>query len=127
MVHNPWDGGSKNPWGDNNKNRPNNHGGNNNLPPDFEKFFSDIKNKLQKIPSNGSGNNWIIGIFACVAVAGWLSTGFYRVKTGEQGVILQFGKYLKTTTSGLNYHLPYPIQQKMLVDMELNRNVKCWA
>ncbi|MFT6071650.1 MAG: membrane protease subunit HflK [Alphaproteobacteria bacterium] len=125
MANNPWDGGPKNPWGGNNN--PNNNNSNNNnsnnTPPDFEQIIIDAKNRFkQKLPP-GSGGGWVIGLLGVAACVGWLTTGFYHVKTGEQGVVLQFGKYLKTTTSGLNYHLPYPIQQKILVDMELNRNV----
>jgi membrane protease subunit HflK len=28
----------------------------------------------------------------------------------EQGVVLRFGKFINTTQPGLNYHLPYPIE-----------------
>jgi membrane protease subunit HflK len=128
MTHNPWGGDSKNPWGENDKNRPqnnnnNNNNSSNNIPPELEKILTDAKKKFKEIIPSHSGGHWIIGLFITVACVGWLATGFYRVKTGEQGVVLQFGKYLKTTTSGLNYHLPYPIQQKVIVDMELNRNI----
>jgi membrane protease subunit HflK len=49
----------------------------------------------------------IIGILILI----WLASGFYRVLPDEQGVVLQFGKYTKTTQPGLNYHLPYPIER----------------
>ncbi len=123
MTHNPWGGDSKNPWGDNDKNRPSNNNGSKNTPPDLEQILIDVKRKLQSMIPPDSGSSWIVGLFVIVAFLGWLATGFYRVKTGEQGVVLQFGEYLKTTTSGLNYHLPYPIQQRIIVDMELNRNI----
>ena len=28
----------------------------------------------------------------------------------EQGVVLRFGKFVKTTQPGLNYHIPYPVE-----------------
>ena len=34
----------------------------------------------------------------------------YRVLPDEQGVVLRFGKFVKTTQPGLNYHFPYPIE-----------------
>ncbi len=49
----------------------------------------------------------IIGILILI----WIASGFYRVLPDEQGVVLQFGKYTKTTQPGLNYHLPYPIER----------------
>jgi len=40
----------------------------------------------------------------------WLASGFYRVLPDEQGVVLRFGEFVKTTQPGLNYHLPTPIE-----------------
>ena len=41
-------------------------------------------------------------------------TGFYRVQSEEQGVVLRFGKYIGDAHPGLNYHLPYPIETVLL-------------
>merc|ERR1711991_1215241 len=40
----------------------------------------------------------------------WLASGLYRVLPDEQGVVLRFGKFVKTTQPGLNYHIPFPIE-----------------
>jgi modulator of FtsH protease HflK len=40
----------------------------------------------------------------------WLASGFYRVQPDEQGVVLRFGEWIKTTQPGLNWHLPSPIE-----------------
>ena len=40
----------------------------------------------------------------------WALSGLYRVLPDEQGVVLRFGKFIKTTQPGLNYHLPIPIE-----------------
>jgi membrane protease subunit HflK len=40
----------------------------------------------------------------------WGLTGFYRVQSEEQGIVLRFGKYVGHTDPGLRYHLPYPIE-----------------
>jgi membrane protease subunit HflK len=40
----------------------------------------------------------------------WLLSGFYRVQPDEQGVVLRFGAFNRTTLPGLNYHLPWPIE-----------------
>ena len=34
----------------------------------------------------------------------------YRVLPDEQGVVLRFGKFVKTTQPGLNYHIPMPVE-----------------
>ncbi len=58
------------------------------------------------LPTGGRGLAFIgIGV-----VAVWLASGFYRVQPDEQGVVLRFGAFVRTTLPGLNYHLPWPIE-----------------
>jgi membrane protease subunit HflK len=38
------------------------------------------------------------------------SEWLYRVLPDEQGVVLRFGKFVKTTQPGLNYHIPFPVE-----------------
>ena len=42
----------------------------------------------------------------------WGISGFFRVEPGELGVVLRFGKYVREVQPGLNYHLPYPIEDR---------------
>jgi membrane protease subunit HflK len=44
----------------------------------------------------------------------WALSGFYRVQSEEQGIVLRFGKYVSHADPGLNYHLPYPIETVLL-------------
>ena len=41
----------------------------------------------------------------------WLASGIYRVQPDEQGVVLRFGAFDRTTLPGLNYHMPWPIER----------------
>ncbi len=45
-----------------------------------------------------------------LAVVVWLATGFYRVQPDEQGVVLRFGAFDRTSLPGLNYHIPWPVE-----------------
>lgn len=68
------------------------------------------EDRLRRLFPNGlfQGRGlWMLVIFLLGA---WLMTGFYRVGAQEQGVVLRFGEYVKTTPPGLNYHLPWPIE-----------------
>lgn len=70
----------------------------------FKKFF----------PKNGKGSGktlWYVagGIFFL-----WLLTGIYTVQQDEQAAILRFGKWVRTTDPGLNYHLPTPIETALI-------------
>ncbi len=96
-------GGNRGPWGQG----PSSGG---QVPPDLEEILKRGQDKLkQAMPGGSLGGRGIAIIIVLIAV-GWLATGFYRVEPDEQGVVLRFGKYSKTTNPGLNYHLPYPIE-----------------
>jgi len=56
-------------------------------------------------------------------VAVWLSSGFYRVDAQERAVILRFGAYVGTTGPGYNWHLPWPIERKIIVNVSQQYSV----
>ena len=101
-------------WSDNNNNNPwGSQGGGNGRGqgPDIDNVIKDLQNKFKGfIPGSFFGKlGPFVIIIALVLI--WLASGFYRVLPDEQGVVLQFGKYIKTTQPGLNYHIPYPIER----------------
>ena len=111
----PWGDKDQNhgPWGNHPSGGGNNQGGAGRPPsgPDFEDL---IKRRLGQfrnaLPGDGQSGGKGIALFAVVAVLLWLSSGIYFVKADEQGVVMRFGAYHNTVGSGLNYHLPYPIE-----------------
>jgi len=108
----PWGGGPRGPWGSGQQPGPGRGGGGGgNQPPDLEDLIRRGQDKLKNVLP-GSGNfgsrGGLILLFAVIVV--WLLSGFYRVNTDEQGIVLRFGKFVQTTQPGLNYHLPYPIE-----------------
>jgi membrane protease subunit HflK len=50
-------------------------------------------------------------LLGLAVVALWLASGFYRVEPDQEGVVLRFGAFTRTTLPGLNYHLPWPIER----------------
>jgi modulator of FtsH protease HflK len=101
-------GGGQGPWGG----RP---GGQ--QPPDLEELLRRSQEKVRKIfPGGGGGgpglggNRKALVIIPIALVVIWLASGFYRVQPSEQGVVLRFGEWIKTTQPGLNWHLPSPIE-----------------
>ncbi|MFN4087952.1 MAG: FtsH protease activity modulator HflK [Alphaproteobacteria bacterium] len=65
--------------------------------------------KLRNIMPGGIGG---AGIFVLIALALviWMATGIYRVQSDEQGVVLRFGEWNRTTPPGLHFAWPYPIE-----------------
>jgi len=111
----PWGGGGSGgggsggggPWGGGSG------GGGGPRPPDFEDFIRKGQDRFKKMmPPGGKGGLGPMGVAMVVLVLFllWLATGFYRVQTNEEGVVLRFGKWVATTQPGLNWHLPYPIE-----------------
>ena len=72
----------------------------------------------------GAGGNLSSGHFGrnlssilMLITAVWIGSGIYRVDAQEQAVILRFGKYLQTTGPGYNWHLPWPIERRIIVNV----------
>ncbi len=80
-------------------------------PPDVDAIIRDIQSKINKFLPGGSssGGKPIILVLIILAFV-WLASGLYRVLPDEQGVVLRFGKFIKTTQPGLNYHIPFPVE-----------------
>lgn len=57
-------------------------------------------------------------IIAGILVLLWLATGIYIVGPGEQGVVLQFGRVRGVAAPGVNYRIPWPIQEARVVNIE---------
>lgn len=121
----PWNqpGGSdgKDPWG--NKN-------NQDGPPDLDEIVKNLQKRFSGLfgggkkgggsTSSGGGSMGIlgVGIIALLLLLGWMATGLYIVEQGERAVILRFGKLVDTTTAGLNWHFPAPIEKRIIVNVE---------
>ena len=88
-------------------------GGRGPQPPDLEEVLRRGQDKVRRWMPSMRGPRGII-IILLVAIGIWLLTGFYRVEPDEQGVVLRFGEWTKTTQPGLNYHLPGPIETVLL-------------
>jgi modulator of FtsH protease HflK len=104
----PWGGGPGGPWGG----RPGGGGGQ--QPPDLEELLRRSQERVRNLlpgvggPGGGRKGALLVGL----AVLGiWLASGFYRVQPEEQGVVLRFGKLDRVTSPGLNYHLPWPVEE----------------
>jgi len=67
--------------------------------------------RIPALPRVAAASVWAT---LAVAFAVWLTTGIYKVEPDELGVVTRFGRYVGTRSPGLNYHLPYPIEQAML-------------
>lgn len=103
----PWTsgGGGQGPWGGGPPRGP--------RPPDLEGLLKSGQDRFRRIFPGGFGRGRGFSIFmvaALVVAVFWLWSGFYRVLPDEEGVVLRFGAYNRTTKPGLRYHFPAPIE-----------------
>ena len=121
-------GRNRNPWG----NRPDKGAA------DIDEDLRNLQRKLSQIfgggggdgngrddgrgGGNGSGGTAMRGFgfttVAIVLLVIWAATGIYQVDAAEKGVITRFGAYVGTTDPGINWHVPWPIESRQIVNVE---------
>ena len=102
-------GGS--PWGTPPGGGNGNGSGRGPTPPDIDKIIREIQNKIKNFLPGGSSSDGRPILLAILIIGFiWIASGLYRVLPDEQGVVLRFGKFIKTTQPGLNYHIPFPVE-----------------
>ena len=106
-------GNGSNPWGS--PGRPGGGPGKGPWPggvPDLDQVIARLQGGMRRyLP--GGGGRWGgrgLALLGLIAVLLWLASGVYRVQPDEQGVVLRFGAFERTSLPGLNYHLPWPVE-----------------
>ena len=126
------------PSGDKDKKDPWSGGNETKGPPDLDEALRLLQEKLKKFfgDSNAEGNNngggnepthnalKSLGFFVGGAAILWGLSGFYIVDEGNNGVETRFGKYIGITQSGLNWHLPAPLEQVTIVNVKQQRFIE---
>jgi membrane protease subunit HflK len=116
----PWQnqsGGGGGPWGRGPR------GGGGAQPPNLEELLRRGQDQFRGMMPKGFGKpRWLLlGLLVIVAI--WGFSGFYRVQPDEQGVVLRFGKWVRTTQPGLNYHIPYPVEMAFTPKVTRENNI----
>ncbi len=118
MAWNEPGGEKRNPW-----NRPQQSQN------DLDDVLRNIQRRLSALfgrgnGAAGSGGGTSPGAFgkglgSILVLIGalWIGSGIYRVDAQERAVVLRFGKYLHTTGPGYNWHLPWPIERRVIVNV----------
>ncbi|MDJ0611823.1 MAG: FtsH protease activity modulator HflK [Kiloniellales bacterium] len=95
-------------------------------PPDFEDFIRKGQDRFKRMMPGGMSSGAGLALVLALLLLGWGISGFYRVNPGEQGVVLQFGKWVNQdflSPPGLHWHLPYPIETAITPQVEQVRQI----
>jgi len=122
----PWNepGKDKDPWGQKNTDGP----------PDLDEVFKDLKKKLNGILGSGKGGSGggdgassgrgpedfsgLISLGIVAAIVAWLLSGIYIVDEGKRGVETRFGAKTVVTMPGPHWHIPWPVENVAIIDVE---------
>ena len=125
---------NQNPWG----------GGDQKGPPDLDEILKKLFSSFFKPKNDGGGGDgdggkkgasgfprWgggippvALALGALVLVVLWGLSGIYIVNEGKRGVEVRFGAYTTTTLPGPRWHIPYPIENAVIVDVDSIRSVQ---
>jgi len=107
-------------------------------PPDLDEVWRDFNNRIGSLfgnkrgggprgprsggggggmPSLPSGSPKLLGVLVLVGLVIWGLSGFMIVQEGQVAVVTRFGKYTKTLPPGLQWRVPYPIEQHQMVNI----------
>ncbi|MCU7845014.1 MAG: FtsH protease activity modulator HflK [Candidatus Thiodiazotropha sp. (ex Monitilora ramsayi)] len=116
-------GGDKDPWSGK---------GGDQGPPDLDEVVKKLQDKFGGLfgggkpsggnsgsSSGGSGpGSKTVSVVIVIAILGWLASGIYIIQPAERGVILRFGAYSETTQPGPHWHIPFPIERVIPVNVD---------
>ncbi len=111
-------GKDRDPWG--------NSGKSNQTPPDLDKVFRNLMQKLGGLTGGrrpgGDINGVGIAVVLMIALVAWVISGFYTIKEAERGVVLRFGKFYESVEPGLRWKATF-IDHVIPVDVESVRSL----
>merc|ERR1712185_464487 len=104
-------GSGGNPWGQ----------GGGGSPQDLDKMVRQGREALGRlVPSGGKS----MSLLLIIAIAIWAATGFYRVNPQQQGVVLRFGEWVRTSPPGFHYHLPFPNESVLTPEVTSDNRIE---
>ena len=111
-------GNGKSPW-DSNKNQP----------PDLDQIVDEWQKRFNQLFGGKSGGSISRKgppsyLLVLMALFLWVLTGLYQVDDSERGVVLRFGEYSQTTTPGLKWRIPWPIESVEIVNVNVVNRFK---
>ena len=84
-------------------------GGNNGRGPDLDDVIRQAQDAVRRYLPSGTGGKGL-AVIGLLLAGVWGISGFYRVQPDEQGVVMRFGAFHRTTPPGWGYSVPWPVE-----------------
>ena len=111
-------GGGRGPWGQGG-------GGGGQPPQDIDAIIRQGRDAWRRMmPGGGASSGRTLTLLVLVFGLIWAATGFYRVNPQQQGVVLRFGEWVRTSPPGLHYHLPFPIESVLTPEVTSDNRIE---
>lgn len=110
-------GGGGGPWGQG--------GGGGQPPQDIDAIIRQGRDAWRRMmPGGGASSGRTLTLLVLVFGLIWAATGFYRVNPQQQGVVLRFGEWVRTSPPGLHYHFPFPIESVLTPEVTSDNRIE---
>ncbi len=85
----------------------------------YQKSLGYLQSHKQQFPLSKIG-----AIVGGGSLAIWLASGVYIIDEGNRGVVTRFGAYSETTQPGPNWHIPAPVENVTVINVEQQRFIE---
>lgn len=137
----PWQdnsSGNRGPWGQpprggngGSSNNGRGGGGGRGEPPDLEDLLQASRQRLKRAFPGGRGggrgpqlSGAMMGLIGAGVVGLWLFSGLYQVNPGERAVVTTFGEFTRIEAQGLQWRIPFPVQNVEIVPVDAERQTE---
>jgi membrane protease subunit HflK len=116
-------GWNESPGGDKDKD-PSGSRGDNGGPPDLDEILRRMQEGLGGLfgrrpitPAGSGGPSFALIVVLSVLLLWLVYDTAYTIDQQERGIVLRFGKYVTTLQPGLNFRLPHPIEDVIIINV----------
>jgi membrane protease subunit HflK len=100
-------------------------GGGGQPPQDIDAIIRQGRDAWRRMmPGGGASSGRTLTLLVLVFGLIWAATGFYRVNPQQQGVVLRFGEWVRTSPPGLHYHLPFPVESVLTPEVTSDNRIE---
>lgn len=92
--------------------------------PDYQPPFMGQNSPPKRHPLSRKFWMYMVILVGLIGITIYFLTGIYQIGPSQDGLVKKFGKYTLTVGPGLHYHLPYPFESVVKVDVRTVKKIE---